>query len=290
MPRKQSTSHPRVPPELAPVLRSFVEQHGEPERWARTEIDRPWVVLSADAVGYLSYNDPSTARLDREASRLRWASGAGIPVPNILESSANMFVTERVRHHQPRGRRYLELAIDAAQRIESAEPPQLGSGAGQRTSHRRTRPQRALRALAGRLDPRAFIEARNAAALLPRDALSHGDFHPNNVLFDPGSDRVAVIDWSYLGLQPRGTDLAYLWTQLEAPEDRAVLVDRLISNAPDTRRLAVLLRWLAFRSFVETITDRPWRQRDPIKIDGARLVMREAEDVAKRIDGMAATG
>ena len=290
MPRKDAVSHTRVPPSLAPVLRSFIDRYGEPERWARTEIHRPWVVVSRETVGYLAYDEASLERLERERTRLLWARSAGVPTPEIVEDSDTMFVTSRSPIDPPSGARYVELAVEAAMTITAAEPPPLSKLSGRRRASKITLPIRGARAVAGGLDPRRFISAKRAASMLPRDALSHGDFHTNNVLFDSGAERVVVIDWSYLGFQPRWTDLVYFWTRLPAPQDRALLADRLIELADDHRHLGALLRWIAIRSYAEMVTDEAWRRRDRVKLEQGRLVMDEAEKIAQRIEGMADAG
>lgn len=290
MPRKDAVNHTRVPPSLAPVLRSFIERYGEPERWARTEIHRPWVVVSREAVGYLAYDETSLERLERERTRLIWARSAGVPTPEIVEDSKAMFVTRRSPVDPPAGTRYIELAIDAAMTITAAEPPPLSKLSGRRGASKFTLPIRGARAIVGGLDPRRFTSAKRAVSLLPRDALSHGDFHPNNVLFDSRAERVMVIDWSYLGFQPRWTDLVYFWTRLPDPEDRDLLAKRLIDLADDHRHLGALLRWIAIRSYAEMVTDEAWRKRDRDKLEQGRLVMDEAEKIAQRIEGMADAG
>lgn len=290
MPRKDADRHTRVPPSLAPVLRSFIEHHGEPDRWARTEVHRPWVVISREAVGYLAYDKASLERLERERTRLIWARNAGIPTPEIVEDSDAMLVTSRSPIDPPTGTRYVELAIETALSIAAAEPPRLSKLSGRRGASKITLPIRGVRAIRGGLDPRRFINAKRAVLLLPHDTLSHGDFHPNNVLFDSRADRVVVIDWSYLGLQPRWTDLVYFWTRLPAPEDRDLLAGRLIEIADDRRHLGALLRWVSIRSYAEMVTDEPWRGRDTTKLEQGRRVMDEAEQIAQRIEGMAAAG
>lgn len=284
MPRKEAATHPRVPSSLAPVLRSFVERYGEPERWARTERHRPWVVVTREQVAYLAHDDPSLKRLERERSRLLWARDAGIPVPEVIEASDSMLVTVRSPADRPTGAAYVQLAIEAAGAIAAAGPPELPKASGRRRAPSSTLLVRGLRSIAGRLDPRRFIEARRAASELPRDTLSHGDFNLNNVLFDAQAARVAVIDWSYLGFQPRHTDLIYFWTRLPAAEDRVFLAERLIEETDDPLPLAILLRWISIRSFAEMLTDVPWRKRDRAKLVQGRAVMREAEEAARRLE------
>lgn len=289
MPRKDAATHTRVPPPLVPVLRSFIERYGEPERWARREIHRPWVVVSREHVAYLAYDEASLNRLDRERTRILWALGAGIPVPEVVENSDALLVTARAPVDPPGGTRYVELAVEAASAIAGSEPPELSNLSGHRSAPKRTLVIRGVRALAGGLDPRRFASAKRAAAELPRDTLCHGDFHPNNVLFDARAGRVAVIDWSYLGFQPRGTDLVYFWTRLPDPEDRALLAERLIESSDDRRHLGTLMRWIAIRSYAEMITDQAWRKWDRAKLRLGRTVMQKAEETARRAEGTAST-
>jgi aminoglycoside phosphotransferase (APT) family kinase protein len=44
----------------------------------------------------------------------------------------------------------------------------------------------------------------------PDVIIQHGDFGPNNLIFDPGSLRVAaVLDWEFSGVGPAITDIAW---------------------------------------------------------------------------------
>ena len=284
MPRKEAATHTRVPSSLAPVLRSFIERYGEPERWERTELHWPWVVVAREHAAYLAYDDPSLRRLERERTRLLWARDAGIPVPEVIEASDTMLVTARSPADRPAGATYMQLAIEAAGAIAAAGPPELSKASGRRSAPGRTLLVRGLRSITGRLDPRRFIEARRAASQLPHNTLSHGDFHPNNVLFDAQAARVAVIDWCYLGFQPRHTDLIYFWTRLPVAEDRAFLAERLMETSDDPLHLAILLRWISIRSFADVLTDVPWRKRDRAKVALGRTVMLEAEESARRLE------
>jgi aminoglycoside phosphotransferase len=283
MPRKDTATYNRVPSSLAPVLRSFVERFGEPERWARTEVHRPWVVITPEHVAYLAHDDPSLKHLDRERTRLLWARDAGIPVPEVIETSDTMLVTARSPADHPTGATYVQLAIEAAGAIAAADPPEL-SASSRRSAPASTLLVRGLRSIAGRLDPRRFIEARRAASQLSHDTLSHGDFHPNNVLFDAQTARVTVIDWSYLGFQPLHSDLIYFWTRLADTEDRALLADRLVETSDDPFHLAILLRWISIRSFAEMLADVPWGKRDRAKLALGRAVMHEGEETASRLE------
>jgi aminoglycoside phosphotransferase (APT) family kinase protein len=272
-----------MPTGLPPVLRAFVADHGEPIRWARTKEARPWVVITAEHVGYLAYDEPSRSRLKRELARMRWAEAAGVPIPEIVSASKHEIVMRRVPADPPAGTAYVKAAVAAADQIHEAPVPRLPAHSGVRHSPRRTLPRRLARLVAGRVDLREFVAVRRAASSLTKDELSHGDFHPNNVLFDREREQVHVIDWSYLGFQPRHTDLIEMWTQLRDDRSRRLVLDALLERDPDHTRLAVLLRWLAVRSMVEVLTDDPVRAWDRDKVRHARKVVSESRAFEKEV-------
>jgi aminoglycoside phosphotransferase (APT) family kinase protein len=63
-----------------------------------------------------------------------------------------------------------------------------------------------------------------------RFALLHGDYRLDNLLFDPGRNRVSVVDWQTLGVGLPARDLAYFTaTSLNSPL-RSAIEDDLVEE------------------------------------------------------------
>ena len=54
-----------------------------------------------------------------------------------------------------------------------------------------------------------------------RYSLMHGDYRLDNLLFDPGSSRVIVVDWQTMGVGLPARDLSYFTATSLPPELRA---------------------------------------------------------------------
>lgn len=235
-------------------------------------------------MGYLAFNEKTRRAMGRESEKVRWAEASGIPVPPVVDASDSWIVTEKVPRDDPGGERYVREAIAAADRIRAAVSPPIHPGGDERQDPLGTLPVRAVRMLAGRLNLAEFLATRRAARSLHRDELSHGDFHPNNVLYDRAGGRVHVIDWDYLGFRPKGTDLLMMWSQLRDEADRELVLRAVLDRSDDHRRTLVLMRWIAVRGFSEILTNRPIRARSSEQVSHARRVVGESRRLAAEVE------
>lgn len=243
---------------------------GESPELARTKAGAAHVALTRSYAVYLGEDPASRARLEREAALLRWAATQGIPVPAVVERTADRLVTARVAADPQAGPRFVAAAIAASDSVVAADPPprELLRTSVSRRAPRHTIVRRFARMSASPLSVTEFRAARAAALALPHDTMTHGDFHPRNLLYDRAAGVVRLIDWATIGAAPAGTDLLSLWPQLPDPGDRAAVFAAAAEQVRDPQRLAVLHHWLAARYLADLVTGRPhrawqWERIDP---------------------------
>ncbi|OSC41136.1 phosphotransferase family protein [Mycobacterium decipiens] len=63
-----------------------------------------------------------------------------------------------------------------------------------------------------------------------RFALLHGDYRLDNLLFDPGRNRVSVVDWQTLGIGLPARDLAYFTATSLDSQLRSAIEERLVDE------------------------------------------------------------
>jgi hypothetical protein len=256
---------------------------GERPRLVVTRAGQPWVGLTADCAIHIAYDGPTRSRIAEEAARLEWAARQGIPVPAVRDSRPEWLVTERaVNDGATGGRAYVEAAVAAARAISgAAEPPP--SVRGPLPSHgggAKAGMVRLGRIVRSPLSPVEFRQARAAAANLPRDTLAHGDFVLHNILFDASRGAVTVIDWEFLRYAPAHFDLLLLWPRLAAEEDRAVVMEAVLSTTRDRRAVGVLHHWLSVRLLADLVTKTPPRAWAQERVDEAVRRVAEARSNA----------
>lgn len=233
---------------------------GEQPRLVTTRRGQPWVGLTSDCAIHIAYDDRTGARIREEAERLRWAARVGIPVPEVRDETPEWLITSRaVNDEVSSGQEYTAAAVAAARTIAAAAepPPSVRGPAPAHGGGRRAGAQRLYRILRSPLSPTEFRAARAAAANLPRDTLAHGDYVLHNILFDRTRATVTVIDWEFLRYAPAGFDLLMLWPRLAQAEDRAAVLDAVLSSGVDRRHLGILHHWLAVRYLADLVTRAP---------------------------------
>lgn len=236
---------------------------GEAPELVPTRPGQAQVGLTGRYAVYLAVDERTTRRLELEGERLAWGSRMGLPVPLVIDRGPGWLVTERVPDDgQKRGPAYVEAAIRAARAIELIrdDPPGLPALTPFRKPSRRMVAERTWRLLRGPVSLREFVELRRRVSRLPKEVLGHGDFHPKNVLFAHDGGEARVIDWEYVALAPRHSDLLMLWSRLEDPDDRRRVLDAVLETDPDRQRLALLHQWFAVRHVADTVTKLPIRQ------------------------------
>lgn len=223
----------------------------------------------------------------------QWAAEQGVPVPRVIDHDPDgaWLVGERIHPGLPAGSEYLELAFEAARRIEEgAEPhPPLAPTTWRNPNRRRT-VMRAAKLARGGVSPSVFIRARKAAAELPREVPSHCDFHIGNVLL-PGpssphsGDAAVVIDFEYLCMGPRYADVIRLITTLVSHDDAVDAFEMLAqrSSRAEWHSIAIQLRWLGLRPLAELLATT--QRSDHSKIVHARERWILARQWATEIEG-----
>lgn len=63
-----------------------------------------------------------------------------------------------------------------------------------------------------------------------RYSLMHGDYRLDNLLYDPGTTRVSVVDWQTMGIGLPARDLAYFTATSLQPELRAQIEEQLVGD------------------------------------------------------------
>lgn len=77
--------------------------------------------------------------------------------------------------------------------------------------------------------PQRIEGALRSLAALP-STLVHCDLRPDNLLFDPGSGSVTIVDWQGCGSGPAAFDVAYFIVQSLTVEDRRAHESRLLEH------------------------------------------------------------
>jgi len=266
--------------EVAPLLgerpRLFSPPHAQAYWFGRT--DRHFAYLAGDA--------GARRRVLLEVRRLDWAREQGLRVPPMVAHApdGSWLVSELVPSDGPVGPGYVLAAAEAARALAAlpSPPPDVLEGSYGRRAPRRGRLRRVARLLAGGVNVREFAGLRRAAASLAADTVTHGDFHPNNVLYDEAAGAVTLTDFEMLGLAPAGSDLLLLWVTLDRDEDRELILDELLrdAGAEERRRLSIVHRWIAIRTLAERVA-LPRSERDREGIEEARRLLALARENAR---------
>jgi hypothetical protein len=192
--------------------------------------------------------DPADGRMfEHEAAvRARVGSGAALRSPPVLARGDSWLLEEAVGGSLVAGAASIDGALDAASQLADLALPELPSRSRPlRTLNRRWR---AVRSPLPTADIRAAREIR-ARSPLPL-AASHGDFVPENLLFD--GTALWVIDWELSGQRPMGSDLMQLWSMLESADDRERLFEGAVRIVGARSRGALLA--LRYAVVVATIS------------------------------------
>jgi aminoglycoside phosphotransferase (APT) family kinase protein len=126
-----------------------------------------------------------------EAECMRTAAAAGYPVPEVFDAAGRDLVMERLE-----GPTMLKMLGD--------RPWRYASMADQ------------LADLHSRLEALPVDGRGVRVQLEPAECLVHLDLHPGNVVLTPRG--AVVIDWSNVGMGPRGADVATTWILLTIGE------------------------------------------------------------------------
>ena len=238
-----------------------------------TRAGHPCVGLTTSYVLYVAYDDLTHARIQAEAQRLVWAANCGLSVPEVVARGSSWLVTVRAANDQPRSNgSYAAAAIANAQRISVATcPPPMGGGNQAhhcvRTPVLRLGHARVLRAgrMLGSMFPyHEYRSLKRAVAGLPKDRLAHGDFRPNNVLFDRMQRSVTVVDWEDLAYRPAHYDLCSLWPRLASEVDRDMVLDAALAKSTDRAALGLLHHWLSVHDLANFVTKPELRSAENI--------------------------
>lgn len=235
--------------------------------------------VGVDAILTVAVDDEGRRRNLIERRCREWATGHGINTPAVLDWSPTgaWLLGRRITASAPEGSSYVHAALDAADRIAAAEPPELPVAASRWRASRRSRLGRLVRALQGRLDLVSFVRLRRQVGALADLSTAHGDFYRRNVL--SLGNQVSVVDWEFVGIAPRWTDHVRIWSTLLAPEDRAAAWQRIVAEAgDDPGHLSVLAQWLACRLLAENLAA-PVAQQNPADLAHARRVWIEARSL-----------
>jgi Ser/Thr protein kinase RdoA (MazF antagonist) len=85
--------------------------------------------------------------------------------------------------------------------------------------------------LLARIEP-PYASARERLSAAPQTLL-HGDLHLDNVLIDPGSDEVVLLDWAMVGRGPAAIDLAQVLFVIGEAGDRETLLSAYLDGLRD---------------------------------------------------------
>ena len=239
------------------------------KRWRAQTADHARPVLVT-----VAQNQSATIQLAHESAACSWAADSGVPVPQLVGQGPGWLIAEFIDSRSPEGSDYVAASLAAAQQIRSATTPPPASVSTWKGS-RRSMPQRVIRALIGRLPMREFRQVRSEAALLPADALVHGDFSNANVMH--AATGVRVIDWEFVGNGILGTDEVRLWSTLEHRSDRDLLLESFLATVSPERLpdIGLLIHWLALRQLAENLAA-PRKHQNPANIALAHTTLTEA--------------
>ena len=274
-----------VPAAAEAPLREVVPILGEQPRLFGPDPDHAyWFGRTERHFAYLAGDEEGRRRILLEVRRLAWARREGLRVPPMVGHAADgsWLVSERVPNDPPVGPGYVGAAAQAARMLAAAPPPpsEVLEGSYGRRAPRRGRLLRLARLAAGGVSVREFVGLRRAVAALRADALSHGDYHPNNILYDAGAGAVTLTDFEMLGMAPWGSDLLLMWVTLDHDDDRERLLAELLEGADEHERsrLGLLHRWITLRVLAERVAlPRGRREREPIE-EARDLVARSREN------------
>jgi hypothetical protein len=224
-------------------------------------------------------------RLRLEAGGRRWAAARGIATPTLLDADPDGRWTVGAWVDAPRssGPAYLAACLAAAARIaQQTDLPTVADDATSWRAPRRTAVARTARTVAGGVPPRLWRAAKRQVQELDHPVeVAHGDFYPGNVL-GAADGHVLVVDWEYVGLAPRHTDLARLWSVLSDADDRERVLAEMVrgADATERRRVGALLLWHALRLWGENLSA-PRRDRNLVTLAHARTVVGDARLLAR---------
>ena len=176
--------------------------------------------------------DPADVAVLEHEAEVRELVGQEGPLraPRVLERGPGWLLEQAVETEPLRGKEAIAIAVAAANRIPELKLPLAPSRSGQSLIPSLRRRWRLVRSP---LPFRDVLRARKILRAAGPATVSHGDFHPKNILLADGA--AWVIDWELSGMRPRGYDLMYLAATL-ADDDRDHLW-QLVSSGPETQRL-----------------------------------------------------
>lgn len=258
---QQETFGVKLPPDLAQLLARREARVTGVRRLA----ERSYLVADSPSgrlFAHISGDPADEARIRHEVSvrRLIGADGA-LRTPAVVASGDTWLLEPYIATRPIRGTACMDLVIAAAARVADLSlEASLPAPSRLETLARRWR---LLRAPLPWADIAAARRVRNETSL--PSASSHGDFCPENLLFD--EQTVWVIDWELSGLRPVGYDLMQLWGLLEDPDDRDRVFEGAVAIVGETHRgdLAAL-RYAVTVATIAGLFGAPRRfDRDPMR-------------------------
>lgn len=255
------------PPEMLAALEAL---GATPERWRRN--GHRAYCWAGEHFARFSTAPGDIARLAFERAVRDAVHALDSPVlrtPAVLAFGDHWMVEERIVPEPP----VMEAVANAAVAVASLTlPDRPGAEAREGRMH-------ALRRRLSLLGTSLVRDAARAKAIMRDSALpsvtSHGDFHPNNVFVSGGT--VWVVDWELAGTAPAGSDSLRYWCAVEAPEDRHVLFEALVSRLGEEHRQTLLqLRYaLVVRSLVGARANVAGFDRNPVLADRLAAMLPE---------------
>jgi hypothetical protein len=220
----------------------------------------------------------------QEAFGRRWATDHGLPTATLHAVGAghSWLLGEYLVAGQPTGPDYVAQALEIADRLALLPAPTGGPAPTLWRAPRRTLAIRMARLVAAGLPVRTWYTARAMALALPPAVTAHGDYYFRNVLWTGPTRGVRLVDWEYLGRAPRHADALRLWSCLKDPDDRNLLVETLLRNAPqpEHRQIGLQAHWLGLRLFAENLSA-PRSHRNTADARHARLMVDEGRRLAQ---------
>lgn len=261
------------PDALHSAVACLAVELGEEPSHVRIRAGHPCLGLTTSYALYVAYDDLTHARIQAEAKRLVWAASCGLSVPHVVAHGPSWLITGRVANDwPPSDGSYAAAAVATAQRISTATCPPQMQDADQTDSYVRTtflrrghaRVLRLGRMLESRFPYDEYRSIKRAVAGLPKDRLAHGDFRPNNVLFDRKQRSVTVVDWEDLAYRPAHYDLCSLWPRLASGSDRDIVLHAALAESTDRAALGLLHHWLSLHDLANHVTKPKLRSADNI--------------------------